>query len=297
MQTFTSRRNLFGSLANDSSTATLTLADTLINICEKKINKKFNFLEDTATITSVDSQQFYDLPNDFGRFKNLYTTSGTTNYYPKLITSREEWDKINATTSTESDVPQYIYIFNGQIGFYPTFASDSLDSTLTYHIKYKDLTVADYTTGTITTLANGSGAVVGDSTVWTAAMIGRWFQISEAQGGDGYWYKIASFTDATHITLDKNYEGTSIAAATATYTIGQTSLLPEDYQVLPVFEALEIFFTSIKPDANKAMLYKTKSREFRKDMMSDYGSITVSPEVPTTDGKVINVNNYAAGSE
>lgn len=292
MLSYTSSRNLFGSLSNDKSSANLTLGDTLINIFTKKISKKFNFLEDTFSITSVASQQFYDLPIDFGRFKGLYTTNGTTRIYPKLITSREQWDKINATTSVTSDTPEYVFIFNKQIGFYPKFASADLISTLIYHIRYRDLSVADYTTGTITSLANGAKAVVGSSTVWTSAMIGRYLQISEAQGGDGYWYRISSVTDNTHLTLDKNYEGTSIAAATATYTIGQCSPLPEDYQILPIFDSLELYFTSVKPDTAKMTLYKTKAKETRQDMLEEYGSTGLSPEVSEGEIQPINPNLF-----
>ena len=292
MLTFTTRGTLWGQLSCDAGTANLALGNTLMNAFDKKISKKFNFAEDTFTITSVASQQFYKLPIDFGRFKSLYTTSGTTNYYPRLITSREQWDKINATTSTTGNVPQYIFIFNGQIGFYPKFTSASISSTLVYHIRYKDLSVADYTAGTITSIANGGTALVGSGTTWTAGMVGRYIQIPEAQSGDGYWYKISAFVSTTALTLDRPYEGASISAATATYTIGQCSLLPEDYQILPVFEALEIYFTSAKPDSVKRALYKDKVREMKQEMMEDYGSTGLDPTVSEEIYPPSNPNNY-----
>jgi hypothetical protein len=295
MLTYTGSRNLFGKLATDSSSATLTLADTLINLFTKKISKKFNFLEDTAIITSVASQQFYDLPIDFGRFKNLYTTSGTTNYYPTLITSRKKWDEINATTSTTGDVPQYVFIFNGQIGFYPKFASASISSTLIYHKKQKDLSVADYTTGTITSITNGAAAMVGSTTVWTSAMIGRYITIPISQGGDGEWYKISAVGSNTTLTLDRNYEGTSIAAATATYTIGEVSFIPEDYQPLPVFEALTVYFTSVKPDTTKAATYKVLAQEMNGNLMEEFGSVSLDPRI-SEEVCPENINNYSSGS-
>jgi len=297
MLTYTGARNLFGKLANDSSSSTLTLADTLINLFAKKISKKFNFQEDTATITSVASQQFYDLPIDFGRFKELYTTSGTTNYFPRLITSREHWDKINASTSVVGDVPQYVFIFKKQIGFYPTFTTADIESTLVYHIIIRDLSVADYTTGTIVTATNGSTAIVGDSTVWTSAMVGRYLKIPISQDGDENWYKIASVTDNTHLVVEKNYEGTSIAAGSSTYTIGECYSIPEDYQILPVFQALEIFFTSIKPDTGKASLYKLKVRELEQDLMAEHGSNTIDPRILEKDVGIININNYIQPTE
>ena len=172
MLSYTTGRNLFGSLSGDKASDNLTLGDTLINNFAAKTAKKFNFLEDTASITTAASTQFYDLPIDFGRYKTGYLTIGTTNYSTTLITSREQWDRINATTSTTSTIPQYVFIFNKQIGFYPTPSTADYVFTLVYHKKFKDLSVADYTTGTITTITNGSAAVVGDSTSWTSAMAG-----------------------------------------------------------------------------------------------------------------------------
>ena len=292
MLTFTGSRNLFGKLANDSSSANLTLGDTLINLFIKKISKKFNFLEDTFTITTVASQQFYDLPNDFAKYKNCFLTIGTTNYYPELITTRKKWDEINSTTSITSTIPQYCFIFNGQIGFYPKPSTAAYSITLVYHIRYKDLSVADCTTGTITSIANAGTALVGSGTTWTSAMVGRYIQITETQGGDGYWYKIGAFVSTTALTLDRPYEGTSIAAAMATYTIGQVSPIPEDYQALPIFEALTLFFTSVKPDTNKAALYKMQAQEMKDGILEDYGSVSLDPRISEENLPPENPNNY-----
>lgn len=300
MFTHTSRRNLYGKLCNDSSSANLTTGDSLMNAFEKKIAKKYNFLEASRYSSTVADQQFYGLPNDFGRFKNITVTIGTTKYSPTLITSREQWDSINASTSVTSDTPQYCYIFNKQIGFYPKPSSATSNAIyLQYHKNLKDLSVADYTTGTITSIANGARTVTGSGTTWTAKMAGMWIQFTDsvtANTGDGEWYEIESVEDADSLTLVNPYQGISIAAGTATYTIGQVSYLPEDIQLLPVFESLEVFFSSIKPDTAKAVFYKTKAKELNDTAMENYGSTSLSPVCSKDETRMENPNNYIWGT-
>lgn len=79
--------------------------------------------------------------------------------------------------------------------------------------------VADYSTGTLTA-TQGSAALVGVSTVWTSGMVDRWIRIGSADE----IYKIATFTDTTHITIESPTGGTGWQAATtaaASYTIFQ----------------------------------------------------------------------------
>lgn len=69
-------------------------------------------------------------------------------------------------------------------------------------------TTAAYQTGTVN-VTLGSAAVVGTGTTFTTAMTGMRFRLR----GDVAIYTF-TFVDATHGTLDRNYEGVSNAAAT-----------------------------------------------------------------------------------
>lgn len=60
----------------------------------------------------------------------------------------------------------------------------------------------NYVTGTVT-VTNGSTAVVGSGTTFTAGMVGKAFRIA----GDTKFYIVATFTDTTHITIN-SYTGT-----------------------------------------------------------------------------------------
>lgn len=73
-------------------------------------------------------------------------------------------------------------------------------------------TTPDYSTGTIT-VTNGSTAVVGSGTTFAAGMVGKLIRV----GTDNLFYKIATFTDATHIALTATYTG--VTGGGKSYTI------------------------------------------------------------------------------
>ena len=73
----------------------------------------------------------------------------------------------------------------------------------------------DYTTGTVS--IDTSGNVTGSSTVFTSAMVGRGFKAV----GHSKWYRVKTFTDTTHIVIEKDlddesatYDGGVISGAT-----------------------------------------------------------------------------------
>jgi len=106
------------------------------------------------------------------------------------------------------------------------------------------------------------------------------------------WYEIDSVETATSLTLLRPYMGPTIAAGSATYTIGQCSPLPEDYQALPVFETLEMYFSSVKPDAGKAAIYRMKAQDMRSSLMEEYGSNSIDPRISEETTLPENANNY-----
>lgn len=75
-------------------------------------------------------------------------------------------------------------------------------------------TVDDYTTGTVA-ITQGGTTVTGTSTVWTAAMVGRAFSTNRHDS----IYRIASFTSATSIEIDRVWVDDDVTADT--YRIAQ----------------------------------------------------------------------------
>lgn len=66
-----------------------------------------------------------------------------------------------------------------------------------------------YTTGTVT-VTTVTGAVVGVGTTFTAAMVGRGFKAA----GHSKWYRVATFTDTTNITIVDDLDDTGAGAYT-----------------------------------------------------------------------------------
>ena len=280
MLTYTKRRNLFGDLCNSSTAAVLTFADTLMNMTERKIvsAKDWDFLWRQYTKTTVAAQRAYRLPAYTRKPQNIYVTVGSYRYTPTEVTNRQDWDKLNAT-SVSSDIVTHCFYYDGQVELYPIPATSSNVITFNSRRIAKDLTRADYTTGTVTTVATSgvTTTVTGSGTTWTTAMIGRSIRIDASDlaltlSGDGVWYEVASVPSATTLTLTRTYGGTAVASASAFYTIGETSIIPEPHDMLPVYDALKVYFTSSNPDPARASLYGGLFSEGYGQMVRDHGS-------------------------
>lgn len=268
------RRNLAGTLSNNTATAALVAFDSLINIEEKRIlsSRAWSFLEKQFTVLTDSTAQFVTLPQYTDRVSSVYVTVGSYNYTPRECPSREMWDRLNMV-SVASDIPTWWFVYNGKLGLFPKPSTSSNTITINAKRSARDLTITDYTTGGVLTTVVGSATVTGTGTVWTASMVGRYIRITEsdtANKGDGYWYEIASYTSATVITLVRPYAGTAITAGNAAYTIAQCSLLPEQYQDLPIYGALRTYYTSMEPDTSKAQLYGGMYAEMYRTMEADY---------------------------
>lgn len=280
MLTYTGSRNLFGTLARDSAASVLTVADTLINEQIRFVStaRQWWFLEKLFTLTTQASTQFLDLPGHVDRvISDPFVTVSSTRYKPKEAPSRVFWDQINYSTYT-SDIPEFWYQFGNQFGLWPTPATAGNTITIPARQKIIELSIADYTTGHITTTSTTSNVTTvtgAGGASWGTGMIGQWLRItptSAAGGGDGVWYQIASVPTSSTLTLENPYGGTALSSATAAYTIGQASLLPEAYQSLPVYLALNIYFTSVDPNESKATLYAAKSRDLYAQLVQDHSS-------------------------
>lgn len=231
-------------LTQDESTTTLTWIKSEINSTIQFIygDLKKYVTNKTGTLTTVADTQFYDYPPDLVTLESATITVGSVDYILKTVHSSDQWKKLNAISIAPTAIPTWMYPRRDDVGIYPT-PQDAYTVTLEYPYTIKELTLADYVTGTAT-FTNASAAIIGSGTVYTAAMVDRWIK-----GGDGLFYRISAFTDTTHITIDRTYAG-STEASVATF-IGESPEIPFDMHDLVKYDVVSKYFAGLRGDLTK----------------------------------------------
>ena len=290
---------LFQSLASDADTTNLALGKKLIQQGQNKVNvalkvhtrtKTKDYTLQTDAITGTSYRAYY-LPHDFYKVIDLYETVSSETYHADPIFDEKVWRrKISGDTSTGDYLQEY-FIRGNRLEIRP-LPSTTRTMTLVYRPNNK-LFFDNYATGTITTLANGSATVTGNSTAWTDLMVGRMFKIDD----DGEWYEIVARASATSITLVEKYQGTSIAAGTESYTIGQMPPTPTTTHMLPVYYALWHYFLMKKETYQNAQEYKKLFQNGLDEAQADFGSFD-DDEIIDSDlfiHRRVNPNWYPSG--
>lgn len=257
MKTFTQLQNLTAKYCNISTndtsamvTVNTNINDSIRTICNLQ-GGKLRFLEATKDMETVANQETYQTPNGFRKIIDLYITIDNemidrpTIYMPEMVFDPTKWKLVKAYRLGVNDVPYFTYVENQTFKIQPVPATTGNTITIRGRLQTSDLTIADYTTGSIVSIANGDTALTGSGTTWTQDMVGRYLQITQtttANGGDGMWYQIGGFIDSTHLTLLKPYEGISILAGSASYIIGQCSVIPQAYDVGIVYRSTALYW-------------------------------------------------------
>jgi len=295
MLSFTGSRDLYGKFTQD--TKSLGHGDTLLNLAIREILGKadWDFMEKTNTQSTVASQRFYDLPGDYeSMIDGPYVLIDSTRYTPTEVPNRKFWDNLNRQEDHASDFPEWYFIFDGQLGLYPKPNTSNTNALIIPYKKgFADLSIADYTTGKVDVITNGSTTVDGASSpAWTSPMAGRFLKVTPTNvattSGDGIWYEIASRTDADTLELKRKYLGTSLTTgAAAAYIIGEMSPLPETYHILPVLKAAEQYW--LPKGDKRAGTFAQRYEILLKQMTKDFGTKTTSPVID--DGQETNIIN------
>ncbi len=239
---------------------------------------------------STNGVQYYPIPVGVSKITNDTITVGQLKFQVRPIQTRQEWDDINFIPYN-SDIPQFAFIYNGQLGIFPIPSSTGNILSFNYKTRVPDFstsflfsdtngtayvagsTVYDYQKGTASGTA-GSYTITGASTPnWTTAFptgdvskYNLYFSASPTKG-DGLWYPIATIDSATQLTLAIPLANT--IASGATYAIAQMPTLQEDFHDMIVDGALLRYFTDINKDKNA---YEKHQNEFNKRivLLEDY---------------------------
>jgi len=287
MKSYTTYSTDFGTITGNTSTANLTYGMTLVNDSLRYLTSKFYLNERSYTTTTVAQQQFYNLPPQVKELINLTVTIGSVKWVPQVAPSRQYWDSLNVIQFYQ-DFPSFFFVYNGQVGIFPTPASDGNTITMNYKIRIKDLSQADYTTGTVTA-TNDSATITGSGTTFIQNMENRWIRIAEPSG-DGQWYQIQTYVSATEVTLYNKYTGPNVSGGT--YTIGEMPIMPEDYQDAALYRALWVYYNSRVPNPAQAKIYKELYDASYAMLDAEFGQKTTNVALTDTDTEVFNPNLF-----
>lgn len=260
------------------------------------LTTKFYFNERSYTTNTVALQQFYNLPPQIKKLINITVFIGSTLWQPKECPSREYWDYLNTQTFNQ-DYPSFFFVFNGQVGLWPVPASNGNLITMNYKTRIVDLSMQDVTQTTNTTtvsIASNTNTVTASASTFLNWMAGQWMRIphsvTNSMNGDNQWYQIASITSSTVLVLDNLYTGASVSGAS--FTIGETPILPEDYQDLPLYRMAYLYYTTRFPDQTRAELYQDLYEKGYADLNDEFGSKTTQVTLPDIDQTIYNPNLF-----
>lgn len=284
-------------LTQNASSANSLLGAKLIRESIRYLATKFYFNEKSYTATSVAQQQNYTLPSDFEVMENVTVTVGGYVWSGTPTADRAMWDRLNLVPYY-SDFVQYVFIWNGELLLWPIPASASNSITMNYKSRVVDPSQADVSSGTVS-ITSGATTLTHSGTSF-ASWMGQsgWVKIAHsttttATNGDNRWYQIASVASTSSLTLKNAYLGTTVTGGS--FVIGDVPILPEDYQDIPMYRALMIYFNSIVPNPNQAQLYTKLYNDSYAELEKKYGSKDYSPVLTDTQAQVFNPNLYPRG--
>lgn len=229
-RSFTTFRNdIASNVAVSTSSATpmaiidKNLNDSINTICNLQ-GGKLRFLEATRNMTTIADKEGYQIPNAFRKLIDLYVYSGSgsssdTIYSPEMVYDPTKWKQILQYRLGTASTPYFTYVENQTYKIQPIPSVTGNLIVLRGRLQIRNLSIADYTTGTIVsvpytttfTAVVASGATSGTlSGAW--GLITGTYQIKFSNGE----LRTATLTNAS--TAATWTEATT-SAATATITV------------------------------------------------------------------------------
>ena len=206
--------------------------------------------EAPKTASTVVDQQYYHYPAGVINVEAV-TVQINTNFYVPLtvVESLDNWNMLN-TIPLKGTWPRFMFPRKDDFGVFPIPTTADYVITFTPHVSDRNLSVDDYTTGTVSIPAN-STVLTGSGTTFTPAMIGRWFQMSdESQQGQGKWYRISSYTSSSVLGLETSYNDATVTGKT--YRICQVPELPDQLHAQLEAGCVADYFSGPRSDIQKA---------------------------------------------
>lgn len=186
-----------------------------------------------------------------------FITIGSVNYPLRPLESRWNDEQLNAIQIQASAIPQFYFVEQDSFKVWPT-PQASYSGTIYYHYRDKNMSVADYSTGTIS-LTQGSNLITGSGTTFTPAMVGRWFTVTDPTvPGQGYFYRVSNYISATVLgmgTLTGEQTWGNANATGVSYRIGETPEMPEEMHSILAWGTASDFYAGMQKDPTSAAMF------------------------------------------
>ncbi|SRR5258708_3220678 len=214
------------------------------------IAKEYKLQPLPQTASTVKNQIYYHYPPGMNKLETVKVTVGTISPPLKCIESQEEWDVLQQLPNQVSIYPQAYFCRKDDFGIYPT-PQDVYTITLTGTYNPNNMTVADYTLGTISATNNSLTLTGAGIATFDATMVNRWFSLTDANGiSNGSWYRIGAYTSPTVLSLETYFQETTGSALT--YLIGQSPEIPSEMHEFIPYRAAAVFYATRRKDPKQA---------------------------------------------
>ena len=251
-------------LTKDSNADVLTQLKQDLNTGYHMFNQKLGryYSRKQQFTDAIVNQSQYQTPIDSIRVIGMTWLVTPTYEIPlKEIRSEYEWRQIVSVKNYKSNWPTWYFVLGkDQIAVWPTPSQDVTNGIRFYYQPQDhDLSVEDITsvtTGSTVTVTNGDDTVTADSdTPFTEDMATLSFQVTGQT--DLTWYDIESAT-TTELTLKSAYA--AMSGSGKAWRIGQTSIIPQEYQDAPMHYALGNYWSAQGNESRSAFHLGTKDK-------------------------------------
>lgn len=161
MLTYTQSLSLYQRYTKNTSTDNQTLGaislnDSIRTVCS--INGgKWPFLEVEEVVQTIADREYVTIPNNIRRVMSFRYVQGDNpntdaNIIPRMVFDSESWERVLAARLGTSSWPTFAYQKDRQLIFRPIPSQDSNLVALRGRLNITDLSIPDYTTGTVTSV-------------------------------------------------------------------------------------------------------------------------------------------------
>ena len=186
-----------------------------------------------------------------------FVTIGAVNYPLRPLESRWNDEQLNAIQIQASAIPQFYFVEQDSFKIWPV-PQASYSGTIYYHYRDRNLSVPDYSQGTVS-LTQGSNLITISGGTFTPSMVGRWFTITDTTvPGQGYWYRISNYVSSSILGMGtltgEQTWGNANTSGTA-YRIGETPEMPEEMHSVLAWGTASDFYAGMQKDPTSASMF------------------------------------------